>query len=98
MPLKETWKLFWHKLISAIQRTGGSQHGRLRGIKGSQEFGGERLDSSVCHPGGSKIVELCSCQLLQQQILLIRPSAPPETGINSMVHQNVYKLTSDRVE
>lgn len=67
-------------------------------IKGSEEFGGERLDSSVCHPGGSKIVELCSCQLLQQQILLIRPSAPPETGINSMVHQNVYKLTLDRVE
>lgn len=44
------------------------------------------------HPGGSKIAELCSCQLLQRQILLIRPPAPPETGINSMLHQNLYNF------
>lgn len=54
----------------------------------------------MCHSRASEITELRSCQLLQQHILLIRPSAPPETGISSVVQldQNICKLTSDMVE
>lgn len=64
------------------------------GIKGSEDLGAERWVSSMCHPRASEIAELCSCQLLQQQIWMIRPSAPPETGINSTVQldQNICKL------
>lgn len=64
------------------------------GLKGSEDLGAERWVSSMCHPGPSKISELCSCQLLQQQIWLIRPSAPSQIGLNSMVQldQNSCKL------
>lgn len=64
------------------------------GIKGSEDLGVEWWVSSMCHPGASETAELCSCQLLQQQIWLIRLSALPETGINSTVQldQNICKL------
>lgn len=76
----EIWTLFWREVISVIQRA-----------VSMAELGLERRDSSFRHLGGSKIAELCSCQLLQRQILLIGPPAPPETGISSMLHKNLYK-------
>lgn len=87
----ETWKLFWRELICAIQRTEGSHHGWLRNKKALKSLVWSGGTHPFAIPGVQRLQSFCSCQLLQQQILLMRPPAPPETRINSMVHQNLYK-------
>lgn len=57
----------------------------------------EQWVSYMFHPGASETAEFSSCQLLQY-ILLIRPSAPPESTERSNWIKTIQILTSDIVE